>query len=170
MTLEVWGCTSWGYTKMTFSQWRALHGQVFLLIACPSCFVHQLIRYTPALPSRESASVLLITTIKGIASNPGQATILSSSKEPETKSEEELVWHDLEIVQLSGLGLWVQGSGSGPLPPFGHLSVSDITLNPLNKGHLAKTYFCAVHFSTLYNNFKINCVLTNGRFKWGKTH
>lgn len=40
-------------------------------------------------------------TIKGTASDPEQATILSSSKEPETKSGEELVGHDLETVQLS---------------------------------------------------------------------
>lgn len=51
-----------------------------------------------------------------MASNPGQATILSSSKEPEAKSEEELVGHDLETVELGALGLWAQWCGSFPYP------------------------------------------------------
>ena len=57
--------------------------------------------------------------MKATASNPEQATILSYSKEPETKSGEELVGHDLETGQLSGLGLWAHRRGSFPLPPGG---------------------------------------------------
>lgn len=73
-------------------------------------------RDMPPLPSRESTGVLLTTNNKRTASNPEQATILSSSKEPETKCGEELVGHDLETVQRSGLGLWAQGRGSTPDP------------------------------------------------------
>ena len=57
--------------------------------------------------------------MKATASNPEQATILLSSKEPETKSGEELVGHDLETGQLSGLGLWAHRRSSFPFPPGG---------------------------------------------------
>lgn len=86
-----------------FTFWRAPGSQVLLF--CSS---------VPPDPNREGTGIPLITSSEKNLFHPPWATRLSSSKEPETKSGEELVRHDLETVQSSGLGLRTRGPTPSP--------------------------------------------------------